>query len=86
MIYNQYPYNLFNPAYITNYNLQQLEEERKYWEQQRKIRDMVKAIHDYFDAAKDIEPEYRQQAISACCAEVAAQIAMEQQRNGGQWQ
>ncbi len=35
MIYNQYPYNLFNPTYVTNYNLQQMEKQCKYWEQQR---------------------------------------------------
>lgn len=86
MICNQYPYDLFNPAYIAGCNIQQMKEQRTYWEQQKKIGDMVRAIHDYFDAARDIEPEYRQQAIDACCAEIAAQVAAEQQRNGGQWQ
>lgn len=82
-MYNQYPYNLFNPNYINNYNNQQIEAQRKYWEQQGKIRDLVKALHDFLDAAKDISPEYQQQAFEACCAMVAAQAAKEQQRNGG---
>lgn len=86
MMYNQYPYNLFNPTYITNYNLQQLEEQRKYWEQQKKIEDLVKALHDFLDAAKDIAPEYQQQAFNACCAEIAIQAANEQQKNRRQWQ
>ena len=84
-MYNQYPYNLFNSSYINNYNAQQMEAQRKYWEQQGKIRDLVKALHDFLDAAKDITPEYQQQAFDACCAEIAIQAAIEQQKNRGQW-
>lgn len=82
-MYNQYPYNLFNPSYINNYNSQQMEAQRKHWEQQGKIRDLIKALHDLLDAAKDISPEYQQQAFEACCAEIAAQAAIEQQNNWG---
>ena len=69
--------------YINNYNCQQMEEQRKYWEQQGKIRDLVKALHDFISAAKDITPEYQQQAFDACCAEIAWQAAIDQQRDGG---
>ena len=57
--------------------------QRKHWEQQKKIGDMVKAISDYFKAARDIEPEYQQEAMNACLAEIAVQAAIDQQRNGG---
>lgn len=90
MIYNQYPYNIYNPTYVNPTYLQQLEAqrqqmeaERKHWEQQKKIRDMVKAISDYCDAAREIEPEYQQEATAACLIEIAKQAAIDQRRNGG---
>jgi hypothetical protein len=90
MIYEQYPYNIYNPAYVNPDYLQQLElqrqqmeQQRKHWEQQKKIGDMVKAISDYFDAARKIEPEYQQEAISACLIELARQASIDQQQNGG---
>ncbi len=88
MIYNQYPYNIYNPTYVNSTYLQQLQlqcqqAEQKHWEQQKKIRDMVKAISDYCSAAREIEPEYRQEAMNACLAEIAMQAAIDQQRNGG---
>ena len=93
MIYNQYPYSIYNPTYVNPAYFQQLEThrqqaeaQRKHWEQQKKIGDMVKAISDYCKAARDIEPEYQQEAINACIAEIAVQAAIDQQRNGGQWQ
>lgn len=88
MIYNQYPYNIYNPTYVNSTYLQQLQlqcqqAEQKHWEQKKKIRDMVKAISDYCSAAREIEPEYRQEAMNACLAEIAMQAAIDQQRNGG---
>lgn len=88
MIYNQYPYNIYNPAYVNQTYLQQPEiqhqqAERRYWEQKKKIGDMVKAISDYCKAAREIEPEYQQEAMNACLAEIAMQAAIDQQRNGG---
>ena len=90
MIYNQYPYSIYNPNYVNPAYLQQLEAQRKqidaqskHWEQQKKIHDMVKAISDYCGAAREIEPEYQQEAITACLVEIARQAAIDQQRNGG---
>ena len=88
MIYNQYPYNIYNPAYVNPTYLQQLESQiqqavNKQWEQQKKIGDMVKAISDYCSAAREIAPEYQQEAMKACFAEIARQAAIDQQRNGG---
>ena len=90
MIYNQYPYSIYNPVYVNPDYLQQLEAqrqqleaERKYLEQQKKIGDMVKAVSDYCNAARGIEPEYQQEAMTACLMEIARQVAIDQQRNGG---
>jgi len=92
MIYNQYPYSIYNPTYVNPDYLQQLEiqrqqaeAERKRREQQKKIGDMVKAISDYFKVAREIEPAYQQEAINACLAEIAAQAVIDQQRNGGRF-
>ena len=92
MIYNQYPYSIYNPTYVNQDYLQQLEvqrqqieAQRKHLEQKKKIGDMVKAISDYFKAARDIEPEYQQEAINACLAEIAVQAAIDQRRNGGHY-
>jgi len=90
MIYNQYPYSIYNPTYVNPVYLQQLEAQRqqieaqrKHLEQQKKISDMVKAISDYCNAAREIEPEYQQEAITACLIEISRQAAIDQQRNGG---
>ena len=90
MIYNQYPYSIYNPVYVNPDYLQQLEAqrrrleaERKHLEQQKKIGDMVKAISDYCNAARDIEPEYQEEAMTACLIEIARQAAIDQQRNRG---
>jgi len=92
VIYDQYPYSLYNPAYVNPTYLQQLEvqrqqaeAERKYWEQQKKIQDMVKALSNYFNAAREIEPLYQQEAMTACLAEIARQAMIDQQRKGGQY-
>jgi len=34
----------------------------------------VKAIHDYFDAARKIAPEYQQMAFDACIAAVVEKM------------
>ncbi len=90
MIYNQYPYSIYNPTYVNPDYLQQLEAQRqqieaqrKHLEQQKKITDMVRAISDYCSAAREIEPEYQQEAIAACLIEISRQVAIDQQRNGG---
>ena len=92
MIYNQYPYSIYNPTYVNPAYLQQLEAQRqqieaqrKHLEQQKKIADMVKAISDYFEAARAItDPELQKQATLACSFELARQAAISMQQNGGQ--
>ena len=51
-LYNQ----LFNPQYANQAYLQQLHWQQHDAEQRQKIMNAVKAIHDYFDAARKIAP------------------------------
>ena len=81
-LYNQYPYAIFNQSY-TNPNYLQRIQINKFWEQQKKIGDMVKAISDYCEAARSIEGEYQQEAFNACLAEIARQMEIDRQRAGG---
>ena len=76
MMYNQYPYNIFNQTYLSPNYLQQIQLQN-HLEQQRKIANMVKAISDYCAAARDIEPSYQQEAISACLVEIKRQMMMD---------
>jgi len=48
---------MFNPQYVNRQYLQQLQIQHDY-EQRQEIANAVKAIHDYFDAARKIEPQY----------------------------
>ena len=82
MIYNQYPYTIFNQTYMNPNYLQQLQVQ-KFWDQQKKIGDMVKAISDYFNAARDIDVEYQQEAMAACLIEIGRQMEIDRQRAGG---
>ncbi len=66
-------YGIFNPALIENFNLQQYEQQRKFWEQQENITKMVKAITDFCEASRKIAPEYTFQAQQACIAEIYRQ-------------
>ncbi len=49
-IYNQ----LFNPQYANEAYLRQLQWQRHDAEQRQEIRNIVKAIHDYFDAGRKL--------------------------------
>ncbi len=69
-IYNQ----LFNPQYANEAYLRQLQWQRHDAEQRQEIRNIVKAIHDYFDAGRKIAPEYQQEAFNACVAAVVEEM------------
>lgn len=79
MNYNTYPYGIFNPQYLSQYQAQQMEAQRNQ-EQQKNIRDMVKAISDFCEAARKVHPDYQQTAITFCLAEILRQAAID---NGG---
>ena len=79
MNYNQYPYAMFNPAYMNAEYLQQLERQKNEIEQNQKIAEMVKAVKDLCDASRHIQPEYQERAMAACWIELARQIAIDAQ-------
>lgn len=64
-IFNQ---QYVNPNYLQNLQLQH------HAEQQAEITKVVKALHDYFDAARKIEPAYQQQAFWACATAIVEEM------------
>jgi DNA-directed RNA polymerase subunit F len=78
--YNNFPYGIFNQSTLTAQEVKQLQAQRA-WEQNKNIADMVKALSDYFKAARKVDPDYQNAAIQACLSEIMRQMAMD---NGGQ--
>ena len=72
MMYQNYPYGLFNQDYLNTYQAQQRETQR-HWEQNKNIADMVKAISDYCEAARKVHPDLQEMAFKACLAELCIQ-------------
>ena len=64
---------LFNKQYVNTSYLQQLQLHH-HAEQQAEISKAVKALHDYFDAARKIEPDYQQQAFQACATAILEEM------------
>lgn len=73
-MYQKYPYDIFNPNYLTEYQAQQ-EEIQRQWQQNKNIADMVKAISDYCEAARKVDPDFQQIAFNACLEEIIKQAA-----------
>ncbi|MEI3429211.1 MAG: hypothetical protein V8Q82_08345 [Christensenellales bacterium] len=65
----------FNPKYANQAYLQRLHWQQHDAEQCQEIMNAVNAIHDYFDAARKIAPEYQQMAFDACIAAVVAEMS-----------
>ena len=78
MNYENYPYDIFNPMYLKNNYVQQLENWRNV-EQQKNICDMVKAISDYCEAARKVAPDYQRMATDACMMEIVRQMLIDKQ-------
>lgn len=64
---------IFNQQYVNPDYLQQLQLQH-HAEQQAEIIKAVKALHDYFDAARKIEPAYQQQAFLACASAILEEM------------
>ena len=85
MIYNQYPYNIFNQDSLQDVLnqqeavRQQMLQKAYHAEQQENIAKMVKAIQDFFEASRKVSLEYRDLASAVCLAEVIE----EAKRNNG---
>ena len=70
---NQWYGQMFNPQYVNQTYLQQLQMQHDY-EQRQEIAKAVNAIRDYFDAARKIEPQYQEMAFGACIEAVLAEM------------
>ena len=70
---NQWYGQMFNPQYVNYTYLQQMQMQHDF-EQRQEIAKAVKAIHDYFDAARKIEPQYQEMAFGACIEAVLAEM------------
>ena len=81
MMYNTYPYNMFNQSGLNSFDQQRYEAEKQHREQQDNIRDLVKAAHDFLDAAQKVKPEYQMQAQQAVFAVICER--MMQSQHGG---
>ena len=68
---------LFNPQYANETYLRQLQWQQYDAEQRHEITNIVKAIRDYFDAARKIATEYQQMAFDACIAAVVEEMSKE---------
>lgn len=79
MNYNTYPYGIFNPQYLNQFQAQQIEAQRNL-DQQKNIHDMVKAISDFCNAARKVDADYQKMAMDFCLAEILHQAAID---NGG---
>lgn len=64
---------IFNQRYVNESYLQNLQLQH-HVEQQGEILKAVKALHDYFDAARKIEPAYQQQAFWACATAIVEEM------------
>ena len=65
---------MFNQQYVNPEYLRQVQVQQYHAEQQKEIANAVKALQDYFDAAKKIAPEYRQAAFCACAAVILEEM------------
>ena len=76
-MYNNNPlyYQLFNPEYVNEEYIRQLQQQQHDAEQQKEILNVVKAIHDYFNAARKISPDYQQIAFNACIATIVKEMS-----------
>ena len=70
---NQWYGQMFNPQYVNQNYLQQLQMQLDY-EQRQEIAKAVKAIHDFIDAGRKIEPQYQEMAFGACIEAVLAEM------------
>lgn len=78
MMYNSYPYGLFNADYLRAY--QQQREAQRQWEQNKNIVDLTKALSDFLDASRKVHPDFQKAAQDACAYVILEHMA---KNNGG---
>lgn len=72
---DNYFYNtMFNPQYV-NPDYYKSQRQMQYtYEQDKKVADAVKAIHDLCEAIKGMDQFHQQQAVQACLAQMVLEF------------
>ena len=68
-------YRLFNPELMNNqqhYNVTQ--QQMNSYQQYQEIANGITALHDFFDAARKIDPRFREIAFNAFLMQILAEI------------
>ena len=79
MMYQNYPYRIFNPDYLNAYQEQKKEAQRQ-WEQNKNVADLVKALSDFLDASGKVHPDFQKLAWDACAGVILDHM---RNNNGG---
>ena len=62
---------MFNPQYVNADYYNQIRQFEYNQNQDEKVRDAIKAMHDLCDAVKDMDPDHQQQAFWGCLGVMA---------------
>ena len=66
---------MFNPQYVTpDYYHQMMQQQRHEAEQNKKVADAVKAMHDLCEAVKGLDNAHQEIAFAACLAEMGREF------------
>lgn len=72
---NNFNDKMFNPLYDNSeYNDTTMKSKEHSLEQEKKVADAVKAIHDLCEAVKGMDSEHQKIAFSACFSEMAKEM------------
>lgn len=78
MMYNGYPYGIFDLNYLNTHRM--LQEAQRQWEQNKNLADLTKALSDFLDAYTKVHPDYQQAALNTCATLILDHMA---KYNGG---
>lgn len=65
---------MFNPQFVNPTYYAQMQQVQYAFQQDKKVCDAVKAIHDLCEAVQGMDESHQQQAFAACLAEMARQF------------
>ena len=65
---------MFNPQFVNPTYYMQVQQMQYAAQQDKKVTDAVKAIHDLCAAVRDMDEPHQQQAFAACLAEMAREF------------
>jgi len=65
---------MFNPQFVNPTYYAKMQQPQNDFQQDKKVYDAVKAIHDLCEAVRGMDESHQQQAFAACLAEMARQF------------